>query len=58
MASSGVSRSGGYSVVGTNRTLAYQGPAYALPTGPGKYVISAWGLQRDMAMISAPCRCA
>ena len=51
VASSGVSNSGGYSVAGTNRTFAYQGPAYTLPTGPGKYIISAWGLQRDMAMI-------
>jgi hypothetical protein len=52
VASSGVSHSGGYSVVGNNRTLAYQGPAYTLPSGPGKYVISAWGLQRDMVMIA------
>jgi hypothetical protein len=52
VAASGVSYSGGYSVVGTNRTFAYQGPAYTLPSGPGKYIISAWGLQRDMAMIS------
>ena len=48
VASSGVSNSGAYSIVGTNRTMPYHGPAYALPTGPGKYIISAWGLQRDL----------
>ncbi len=50
-ASSGVANSGGYSVVVSNRTFAYHGPGYWLPSGPGKYVISAWGLQRDMGTI-------
>ena len=49
VASSGVANSGAYSIVGTNRTMAYHGPAFALPTGPGKYIISAWGFQRDLA---------
>ena len=31
--------------------MAYHGPGYFLPTGPGKYIISAWGLQRDMAEV-------
>jgi hypothetical protein len=49
VASSGVANSGGYSIVGTNRTMAYHGPAYTLPTGPGKYIITAWAFQRDLA---------
>ena len=36
MASSGVAHSGGYSVVGTNRTFAYQGPAYDAADRTGK----------------------
>jgi hypothetical protein len=49
VASSGVANGGAYSIVGTNRTMSYHGPAYALPTGPGKYIITAWGFQRDLA---------
>jgi hypothetical protein len=46
VAASGAAHAGGYSVVVTNRSQLYQGPGYVLPTGPGRYAISAWGLQQ------------
>lgn len=52
VASAGQAHSGGYSVFVSNRTQAYQGPGYNLPTGAGKYAISAWAMQKDLASIS------
>ena len=43
----GVAHGGQYSVDVGGRTQNYQGPGYDLPTGPGQYVISFWGLQQD-----------
>ena len=34
-------------IVATGRSYYYQGPGYALPTGPGRYTITAWGLEKD-----------
>jgi hypothetical protein len=34
-----------YSIADTARTANYMGPAYVLPTGAGKYNISAWAMQ-------------
>jgi hypothetical protein len=42
----GIAHGGQYSVDTGGRTQLYQGPAYDLPTGPGKYIISFWGLQQ------------
>src|SRR4029077_4596075 len=33
------------------RGYYYQGPGYALPTGPGKYTISGWAMQKDLPSI-------
>jgi hypothetical protein len=43
----GIAHSGLYSVADTARGQLYQGPSYNLPTGPGQYTITAWGLQKD-----------
>jgi Carbohydrate binding domain len=42
----GFSHSGTNSVVAGGRTQLYQGPAYRLPTGPGRYTISVWAMQQ------------
>jgi hypothetical protein len=52
VASSGFAHGGGYSAVVSSRNFAYQGPGYNIPTGPGKYIISGWGMQRDLPSIS------
>lgn len=52
VASSGQAHAGGYSVFVSGRTQYYQGPGYNLPTGPGKYIISAWGMQKDLPSIT------
>jgi carbohydrate binding protein with CBM4/9 domain len=49
VAALGAANSGGYSTFVSSRTIYYQGPGYALPTGPGKYEITAWGMQKDSA---------
>jgi hypothetical protein len=46
-ASGGFSNTGMNSVVAGGRTQLYQGPAYRLPTGLGKYIISVWAMQQD-----------
>ncbi|HXU64768.1 MAG TPA: carbohydrate binding domain-containing protein [Polyangia bacterium] len=46
-AAGGPVHSGNYSVYGPSRGMTFQGPGYALPTGPGKYMITAWGMQKD-----------
>jgi len=46
-ASGGFSNTGMSSVVAGGRTQLYQGPAYGLPTGPGRYTISVWAMQQD-----------
>jgi len=51
-ASSGFAHAGTYSVVGTGRSAPYHGPAYNLPTGVGKYVISGWAMQKDLPSIN------
>jgi hypothetical protein len=45
-AASGVAHGGQYSAVVTGRAQPYQGPSYDIPTGLGRYVISAWGMQQ------------
>ncbi len=40
----GLVHGGTYSIAGT-RSANYMGPAYALPTGAGKYNITAWAMQ-------------
>jgi hypothetical protein len=52
VASGGVSHTGGYSIYLANRGYAYQGPGYSLPTGPGKYTISGWAMQKDLPSVS------
>jgi hypothetical protein len=47
VASGGLAHGGQYSVDVGGRTQNYQGPAYALPTGPGQYVISFWAQQQS-----------
>jgi hypothetical protein len=42
----GVAHQGTYSVTTSSRSNFYHGPGYGLPTGPGLYSISAWGMQR------------
>src|SRR5262249_37412355 len=39
-------------VMVSGRSQAYQGPSYNLPTGPGQYVITGWGMQKDDASIT------
>ena len=51
VAASGVAHAGGYSVYVTNRAYNYQGPGYNIPTGPGKYTITGWALQRDLPSV-------
>ena len=46
-ATGGFSNTGMSSVVAGGRTQLYQGPAYGLPTGPGRYTISVWAMQQD-----------
>ncbi len=41
----GLVHGGTYSIADTARTANFQGPAYAIPTGAGKYNITAWGMQ-------------
>jgi len=43
----GFSHAGMNSVVAGGRTQLYQGPAYRLPTGLGRYTISVWAMQQD-----------
>jgi hypothetical protein len=45
----GVSHMGQYSIVDTGRGQYYEGPEYPIATGPGKYTISVWGMQKDDA---------
>jgi hypothetical protein len=51
VASSGVAHSGAYSIFVSGRSQPYQGPGYNIPTGPGKYTISGWAMQRDLPSI-------
>jgi hypothetical protein len=48
---SGYAHGGRYSAQNVGRTQIYHGPAYRLPTGPGKYTISGWGFQKDDASL-------
>ena len=41
----GLVHGGTYSIADTGRTANYMGPSYALPTGAGKYIITAWAMQ-------------
>jgi hypothetical protein len=50
---SGIAHLGQYSTGVSGRSKLCDGPSYALPTGPGRYVISAWGLQRLDASMNA-----
>ena len=43
----GLTHSGAYSIADTARTAGYMGPAYVLPTGAGKYNITAWAMQNS-----------
>lgn len=47
VAMGGQAHGGQYSVYDTGRSAAFHGPGYSLPTGPGKYVVTAWGMQKD-----------
>ena len=51
VAAGGVAHTGQYSVSVSNRSMYYQGPGYNLPTGPGKYNITGWGMQKDLVSI-------
>jgi Carbohydrate binding domain len=42
---SGYAHTGQFSVQASGRTQYYQGPSYELPTGLGRYAISAWAMQ-------------
>jgi len=45
---SGTTPHGGQNAIGVSaRNYHYQGPSYALPTGTGRYTITAWGMQKD-----------
>jgi hypothetical protein len=45
---SGTAPHGGLDAIGVSgRNYFYQGPSYTMPTGPGRYTITAWGLQKD-----------
>jgi len=46
----GLVNGGTYSIADTARTANYMGPAYALPTGAGKYNITAWAMQNTDPM--------
>jgi len=37
--------SGTYAIANTGRTATFNGPAYPMPTGAGKYNVTAWGMQ-------------
>jgi hypothetical protein len=41
----GLVHGGTYSIADTARTAHYMGPGYALPTGAGKYNVTAWAMQ-------------
>jgi hypothetical protein len=43
--SSGYAHGGQYAIMQTGRSANYVGPGYYIPSGLGKYVVSAWGLQ-------------
>jgi hypothetical protein len=43
----GYAHTGQYSFADTARTQNCAGPSYKLPTGPGKYIITGWGMQND-----------
>src|SRR5581483_6393259 len=45
----GLLHGGTYSIADTGRTATYMGPSYALPTGAGKYNITAWAMQNTDA---------
>jgi carbohydrate binding protein with CBM4/9 domain len=47
----GPSHAGRYATSAITRGIYYQGPGYNLPTGPGKYTITAWGMQKDLPAI-------
>jgi hypothetical protein len=47
----GLANTGTYSLKVANRTQNYQGPSYPIPTGPGKYTITAWAMQNDDASL-------
>jgi hypothetical protein len=50
--SAGFAHAGQYSAFVSGRSVFYQGPSYALPTGPGKYTISVWGMQNQDPTLS------
>jgi len=58
----GFAHTGRYGGTCFGRTAAYHGPAYRLPTGAGKYVVSAWGMQNSEGslngMLSIQFQCA
>jgi hypothetical protein len=47
----GLSHAGSYSLEVTGRDQNYQGPSYPIPTGAGKYDITAWAMQNDDASL-------
>ena len=47
----GLAHGGTYSLKVSGRTQNYQGPSYPLPSGAGKYAISAWAMQNDDASL-------
>jgi hypothetical protein len=54
----GFAHSGQYSLSGAGRAANWAGPMYTAPMGAGKYIISAWGMQRTEAPSTAhgcPC---
>jgi len=52
VASGGVAHSGQYSVGMSGRGQNYQGPSYDMPTGIGKYSITAFGMQQTDPMLT------
>jgi hypothetical protein len=49
-----VFNNGVYSAEQTNRTATYIGPGYYIPTGIGKYNISVWAMQNQVAGATPP----
>jgi hypothetical protein len=47
----GLAHGGTYSLKVSDRTQNYQGPSYPIPSGAGKYSITAWAMQNDNASL-------
>ena len=52
VAASGVAHGGQYSIGVASRSQYYQGPGYNIPSGPGRYTITGWAMQKELASIT------